>query len=632
MTSVFAKRVQNLSYTEENMSENQKNISDNTAKSEEKAAKKEKKPSPRKKKKVSAGKIIIIAIAAIALLLVLFPGLRSCAVNTARKIPGVNKLVPSEKVGGVGAGTYNYYTVTSRDITTTLTGTGTLQAYDSYNITATVTGDILSADFEEMDEVNEDDVLFVIDSADIREDIEDKKKDVADALEDINDLYEDYEDLKIYSDYSGKVRELYVEAGDRVADGTAIAYVVDSDTMLLDIPFFAANTDHIEKGAVATVTFSSTGEQLFGTVTEISNLTSVNAYNSTIRNITIAVSNPGGITFGMKAYASVVGNDGITYDCSGEGSFKYNEEETVRAESSGELSAVYIDDGDYVKKGDLVAQISSENLDDQLENLNKAYDNQKKALEDLEERLEDYTITAPISGTVVQKNYKELDTIGSSSMSTTTNLAIIYDMSKLTFDMNIDELDLSLIKVGQKVNITSDSLDNMVFEGVITKKSIVGSSTGGTTVYPVTVEVEGNDHLLPGMNVDAEIILSSTGEVPAIPVAAVGRGNIVEITKAQVERPMGTFDTKPETETVKVEIGATDGDYIEIRSGLSVGDVVVYEVKNIQVQDFNMLNMMSGMGGNMGGMPQGGMPQGGNFNRGNMGGNRGTSAGGFGGR
>ncbi|MBE6571471.1 MAG: HlyD family efflux transporter periplasmic adaptor subunit [Ruminococcaceae bacterium] len=611
------------------MSENQKNTAGDAAKTEEKAAKKEKKPSPRKKKKFSAGKIIIIAIVVVALLLVLFPGLRSCAVNTARKIPGVNKLIPQSGTHTAGSGTYSYYTVTARDITTSLAGTGTLQAYDSYNITATVTGDILSADFEEMDEVKEDDVLFVIDSADIEEDIEDKKKDVADALEDINELYEDYEDLKIYSDYSGKIREVYVEAGDRVADGTAIAYVVDSDTMLLEVPFFAANTDHIAKGAKATVTFSSTGEVLLGTVSEISNLTSVNAYNSTIRNITVAVSNPGGITFGMKAYASVVGNDGITYDCSGEGTFKYNEEETIRAESSGELEAVYIDDGDYVKKGDLVAQISSESLDDQLENLRKVYDNQQKALEDLEERLEDYTITAPISGTVVQKNYKELDTIGSSSMSSTTNLAIIYDMSKLTFDMNIDELDLSLIKVGQKVNITSDSLDNMVFEGVITKKSIVGSSTGGTTVYPVTVEVEGNDHLLPGMNVDAEIILSSTGEVPAVPVSAVGRGNIVEITKAQVERPVGTFDAKPETETVNVEIGATDGDYIEIKSGLSVGDVVVYEVKNVQVQEFNMLNMMSGMGGMSGGN-MGGMPQGGNFDRGGMGGgNRGGNTGGM---
>ncbi len=606
------------------MSENEKNVSGTETKPEEKATDTKTKHSPGKRKKLSVGKIIIIAIVGIALLLVLFPGLRNAALNLGRKIPGVNSIIPQGKTQLKGSGTYSYYTVTSRDITTSLTGTGTLQAYDSYNITATVTGDILSADFEEMDEVLEDDVLFVIDSSDLEDDIADKKEDVADALEDINDLYEEYEDLNIYSDYSGKIREVYVEEGDRVSEGTAIAYVVDSDTMLLEVPFFAANTDYLVNGSRATVTFSSTGEQLSGTVTEISNITSVNQYNSIVRNITVSVKNPGGITFGMKAYASAVGTNGITYDCSGEGTFKYNEEETIKAESSGELEAVHIDDGVYVKKGDLVAKISSEALDNQLEALQKAYDNQVSALEDLEERLEDYTITAPISGTVVQKNYKELDTIGSSSMSSTTTLAIIYDMSKLTFDLNIDELDLSLIEVGQKVNITSDSIDNRIFEGVITKKSIVGSSSGGTTVYPVTVEVDGNDYLLPGMNINAEIILSNTGAVLAVPVSAVGRGNTIEITKAAVERPAGIFDVKPETEAVTVQIGATDGNYIEIKSGLSEGDVVVYEVKNVEVQGFNMFSMMSGMNGGMsGGMP---MPSGGNF-----GGNRTGGSGGFGG-
>ncbi len=614
------------------MSENEKNVSGIEIKPEEKAVDVKIKRSPGKKKKLSVGKIIIIAIVVIALLLVLFPGLRNSALNLGRKMPGVNRILPQGKPQIQGTGTYNYYTVTTRDITTSLTGTGTLQAYDSYNITATVSGDILSADFEEMDEVLEDDVLFVIDSSDLEEDIADKKEDVADALEDINDLYEEYEDLNVYSDYSGKIREVYVEEGDRVSEGTSIAYVVDSDTMLLEVPFFAANTDYLAKGSSATVTFSSTGEQLSGIVTEISNITSVNQYNSIVRNITVSVKNPGGITFGMKAYAGAVGINGVTYDCSGEGTFKYNEEETIKAEGSGEIEAVFFDDGDYVKKGDLVAKISSENLDNQLESLQKAYDNQVKALEDLEERLEDYTITAPISGTVVQKNYKELDTIGSSSMSSTTTLAIIYDMSKLTFDLNIDELDLSLIEVGQKVNITSDSIDNMVFEGVITKKSIVGSSSGGTTVYPVTVEIEGNDYLLPGMNINAEIILSSTGEVPAIPVSAVGRGNVVEITKAAVGRPMGTFEEKPETEKVNIEIGATDGEYIEIRSGLSVGDIIVYEVKNVAVQPTDIFSMMGGMHGGMPGGMSGGMPSGGNFSGGNFGGgNRGGNSGGFGG-
>ena len=372
------------------MNENEKNTSETVTETETepKKEKKQKKANTfdvqKRKKKVPVGKIILLCIIAAVLLIVFIPPLRNAVIGLLRKIPFLGKYIPGGTQEQTGTVTYSYYTVTERDITRSLEGTGTLEAIDSYEVVATVSGDIISADFEEMDKVLEDDVLFVIDSSELEDDIEDKRKDVQEAITDIADFDEDYKKLNIYSDYTGNLREVYVEAGDKVSNGTKIAYIVDSDTMLLEIPFFAANTDHIAKGAYSTVTFSSTGEVLSGTVTEISNLTSVNENNSTIRNITIAVKNPGGITYGMKAYASVAGTDGILYDCSAQGTFKYNIEETITAESSGEIEAIYFDDGDYVTKGKLVAKISSESLDDQREQLQKAYDNQVKAIEDLE--------------------------------------------------------------------------------------------------------------------------------------------------------------------------------------------------------------------------------------------------------
>lgn len=563
----------------------------------------------KKKKKISVGKLIrniILVIIALFLAVLFIPPLRSAVFG-----PMLQKSLESAMAGG-----YNYYTAERRDITTTLTGTASLEPYDSYNITATVTGDIVSAAFEEMDEVSKDDVLYVIDSSDIEDDIVDSRRDVADALDDYNDALEDYEDMKIVSDYSGTVRELYVEKGDNVANGAKIAYIVDNDTMLLEVPFFAANTDHIRSGTAATVTFSSTGEVLSGYVSEISNLTTQNANNSTVRNLTISVKNPGGITFGMQGYASVQGSDGVTYDCAGAGSFKYNEEETIIAEASGKVEKLYIDEGDRVSAGQLCAELSSEALDSQVKQLKKVYDNQVKALDNLLDLLEDYTITAPIAGTVVQKNYKELDTIGSNSMSSTTTLAIIYDMSKLTFDLPVDELDLGLIEVGQEVKITSDSIENAEFHGVVTKKSIVGSSSGGTTVYPVTVEiVRDDDRLLPGMNINAEIMVSSVENVVAIPVSAVKRGNRVEVVRGEIPKSEnGTASQKPETELVEVELGMNDGDYIEIKSGISEGDVVAYETVDVAIDSYSAMMgamyggtvSMEGPDGGYGGGPGGG--------------------------
>ncbi|MBR5528284.1 MAG: HlyD family efflux transporter periplasmic adaptor subunit [Clostridia bacterium] len=588
--------------------------------SAENAGTKQKKEKKRKgaKKRISAGKIFLIIfliIIALVLSVIFIPSLRA----------KVFSAVVSNKISELSGG-YKLYTVQRRDIATTLTGTGTLQPYDSYNITATVTGDILSADFEEMDEVLEDQVLYVVDSSDVVDDIAEKRKDVQDALDDYNDILEDYKDLTVISDFSGTVRELYVEEGDNVSAGTKIAYIVDNDTMVLEVPFFASNTDALVNGSPAAVTFRDTDEVVDGTVTEISNLTSVNSTGALTRNIKISVKNPGGIYFGMTAYANAKGTDGNTYYCSGEGTFSYNEEDTVISDASGEIESISIKEGQNISKGNIVLKISSENLDKQAKSLKKAYDNQIKALEDLEERLEDYTVKAPISGTVVQKNYKYLDTIGSSSMSSTTNLAIIYDMSKLTFELGIDELDLGMIEVGQKVNITSDSIDNMTFEGTVTKKSIVGSSSGGTTVYPVTVEIPGNEYLLPGMNINAEIVVSNHENVLAVPVDAVKRGNHVEVVKqnstespqniqgtetADNKAPSGpvshngkaqTVTEKPETELVEVEIGASNDEYVEIISGLNEGDVVVSEIINVSKDAFSSMIGMASMGGNMGGM------------------------------
>mgnify|MGYP002518258697 CR=1 FL=1 len=518
-------------------------------------------------------------------------------------------LMPKKTVTNVGSTVYSLSKAERRSITASLTGTGTLNPIEYHNITASVTGDIISADFEEMDEVQKDDVLYIIDSTDLEDDIEDLERDVADALKDYRDALEDYDDLKIRSDVRGKILELYVEEGDNVQSGMAVARIIDDDTMLLKIPFFSANADHMSVGDSAVVTFGDTGETLSGSVSEISALTTVGATGAGIREITIAVKNPGGITVGRKAYASVT-SGGTEYTCSDSGAFEYSEDKTITAEASGKAETVYFEKGQYVNKNSLIVSCTSETLDKQVEQLKKTYDNQQKRLEKMIDSRDDYIIKAPISGTIVQKNYKELDTIGSSSMSSTTVLAMIYDMSKLELKMNIDELDLAQIREGQSVRITSDSVAGTEFVGTVTKKSIVGTTSNGTTVYPVTIEIDGNDSLLPGMNVNAEIITENAEDVLTVPLTAVDRGNRVKVykgTDASLDTPL---DTAPEYETVEVETGISDDNYIEIKSGLAEGDIVVVEKTNVAAKGIMDMMYSGGMGDVDNGPPSGGGPDG----------------------
>ena len=146
------------------------------------------------------------------------------------------------------------------------------------------------------------------------------------------------------------------------------------------------------------------------------------------------------------------------------------------------------------------------------------------------------------------------------------------------------------------------------FTGVVTKVSVVGTTSGGTTTYPVTVRIDDTDGLRPGMNVDAEIVLSSADGVLAIPSLAVNRGDTVLVTSDSPSAANALEQEAPEGYAyVQVTTGVSDDSYIEILSGLQEGDTVAYlQTTSSSSSDSGMM-----MGGMAGGMPSGGMPSGG---------------------
>ena len=185
--------------------------------------------------------------------------------------------------------------------------------------------------------------------------------------------------------------------------------------------------------------------------------------------------------------------------------------------------------------------------------------------------------------------------------------------------MSIDELDISDVAVGQTVQITADAVEGKTYTGVVTKVSVAGVSSGGITTYPVTVRIDETGGLLPGMNVDAEIVIQEREDTLAIPASAVNRGNTVLITADSPSAANALDQEAPEGYVyVAVETGISDSSYIEVISGLQEGDSVAYlQVSSSGDGAMMMGGMPSGMSGGMpgggGGMPSGGggMPGGG---------------------
>ena len=391
-------------------------------------------------------------------------------------------------------------------------------------------------------------------------------------------------------------------------------------------------------------------------MTEISAGTDVTSSGAITRNVKIEVANPGSITDTTKATAVINGIAGVS-----EGTFEYKEDTELYAGVNGEIASLAISEGSTITEGQAYIAVSVKDLDNQLQSSEIQLDNARNSYNNALERLEDYTITAPISGTVVELKYNEGETI---EQSTSGNIvAVIYDMSQYTFDMNIDELDITNVSIGQEVKITCDARTGSEYTGYITKISKQGTSQNGVTSYPVTVTVDDENalaELRPGMNVDAEIVLETVENAIAVPVSAVGRGNTVKVIKAEdvktygvvteggaiagtataqnapdgthgkpngapegmpseaPTRPSapqsqdssgsyGTISSSAQYDTVRVTLGVSDDDYVEITEGLSEGDVIIVEKAEASDAFAKMMGMAQG---GMGGAPGGGAPGG----------------------
>lgn len=539
-------------------------------------------------------KIIVIAV---VFLFVLFLTL---GINA-----GKNKSVMSP--------TYIETTAEKQDITSSVTGSAVVNPKDQYSITALVSGNVISANFEQGDIVEEGDILYEIDAADAQTTIENADISYQRSQLDYDKAVKNYNNLNVKSTISGVVKNLYVKVGDSVNAGTKIADIYDDSYLTISLTFNDSDAKNIYVGDIASVRILSNGETLSGTVTSVNSKGYATTGNTLVRTVKIKVENPG-VLMNTEAATATVGG----FACISSGTFEYISEKTILAEAGGEIDALYVTQGSRVSNGTSLAHIDSSTVSDNLKSSQLSLKSSMLSRDNAQKKLEDYTITAPISGTVVTKNVKAGDKLDNSNMS--AEMAVIYDMSSLECELSVDELDIKNIEIDQNVVITSDAVDDRQYTGRVSNISINGTTSGGVTTYPVTIEIlDFDEDLLPGMNIDVEIITSKATDVLAVPVSAVNRGNIVYVKGEKTEEN----DNAPDGfKSVKVETGVYNNKYIEIKSGLSEGDIVYVP----QIKSSGDENPMAGMMGGMASMHGSGMssrmPSGAGMPPGGMGGMR----------
>lgn len=475
----------------------------------------------------------------------------------------VNKSKPQKDTTQINTAPASIGTVES-----VITSTGTLNPANQYEVKSLVKGTILNAPFEEGDTVKKGSTLYQISTNDVDNTIKTAELSVTKAKLAYNEILDKKKDLTMTSQYNGYIKKLYVKKGDKVQTGATIADIYNGNVLYLDLLFPAYEVHKNWVGKTAYINMDSTQETVKGKVTSVSSMTETMSGGILSRKVTICIKNTSGISTSDTATAVV-----SHISSNNSATFRAQTEKTITASSDGVIKGLYITEGSFVNSKNKILTFTSKDLDNQIRDAKLAITEAQLSLKSQKQQLNLYTITAPISGTVISKTKKQDDTIDPSTDTQAGPMALIYDMNYLTFQMNIDELQIESIKVGQKVEITSEALAGKTFHGTIDRISLKGTTNNGITSYPVIVKVKSYGKLLPGMNVNGKIIISRADNVLTVPSSALQRGNIVYLKSKTTTKSKDT-DIPDGFKAVKVKIGLNDGANVEIKSGLKEGDTV----------------------------------------------------------
>jgi len=215
-----------------------------------------------------------------------------------------------------------------------------------------------------------------------------------------------------------------------------------------------------------------------------------------------------------------------------------------------------------------------------------------------------------LSGTNVKKGSGSSSGTGSSggsvssasasSGTTTTSVEtvsafVIANGDKMKVTMNVDELDIGSMQEGLSAEITLDAVEGETFTGEITSVSGGASASNGVAQYPVEITFEKTEEMLSGMNASVAVIVEQAENVLIVPLAAVTDMGDKAYVYTGYDESSGEF-----TGQTEVTLGLSDENNVEIKSGLSEGDSIYYQVMGSEENG-------SSTGGGMGGFDMNGM-------------------------
>jgi multidrug efflux pump subunit AcrA (membrane-fusion protein) len=173
-----------------------------------------------------------------------------------------------------------------------------------------------------------------------------------------------------------------------------------------------------------------------------------------------------------------------------------------------------------------------------------------------------YMLTAPFAGTITSVDLKPGDqvTLGSAAFR-------LDNLDRLLVDVQVSEVDINTIKVGQPAELSFDAILNQQYQGVVNQVAVVGDAIQGVVQFNVTVELTNADeNVKPGMTAAVNIIVDQITDTMLVPNRAVrlvnGQPVVYKITNNQLQQVNVTLGASSDTESQVIEGDLRVGDQI----------------------------------------------------------------------
>jgi HlyD family secretion protein len=218
-------------------------------------------------------------------------------------------------------------------------------------------------------------------------------------------------------------------------------------------------------------------------------------------------------------------------------------------------------------------EIAKVDLQSNRESLSQA----RAQLDQQQDRLSKTRVFSPIDGTVTTLDIK----VGETAISSSTNipgssLMTIANPASIQTEVNVDEADIANVTIGQKARVYAIAYPDQPVEGVVDSIAVSAKVATGQQAQSFAIKIRLLDPekitLRPGMTCRAEIFTATKADALALPIQAI----LIEEDLVADETRREVFVIRGERATrVAVEVGLSDDTYQEIVSGLAAGDQVV---------------------------------------------------------